>query len=130
LSKQAIGAPLKFSQITNIFYGSDAKKDLNLCKQSTYEYEIPADFNLTEVLSSSSGTIPLVHRAGSLPNLTLSLRIFDEGIINVKWTWQTQPAPLGYRKHFEVPDEVVNTTRGAFSGDALGRRISIRRSPF
>lgn len=82
------GAPLKFSQISNIFYGSASRSDINVCLQATYEYEIPAEFNLTSVLSSNSGNIPLVHKAGTLPNLTLSMRIFEEGIINVKWTWQ------------------------------------------
>ena len=78
---------LKFSKIQDIVYGSSKKNDLNMCQKAAYEYMIPAEYDLASVLSASSGTIPLVHKAGVLPNLNLTLRMFSEGIINVKWTW-------------------------------------------
>ena len=47
--------PMKFSMISNIFYGNSESKDLNVCEVSTYEYYIPADFDLvTGNISESS----------------------------------------------------------------------------
>ena len=130
LTTKSFGDKLKFSKISNIFYGSSTSGNLNLCRSVSYEYVIPEEFDLTKVLSSSNGTIPLMHKGGVLPNLTLSLRMFDEGIINVKWTWEQQPAPAGHRIHFEVPDDIVNTSRPTYKSDALGRHITIQRNPF
>ena len=78
---------LKFSTISNIFYGSSNKKDLKLCREIDYEYYIPEEFDLAPILQSNNGTIPLVHSAGALPPLNLFIRCYDEGIMNVNWSW-------------------------------------------
>lgn len=91
---------------------------------------IPQEFDIASVLSSNEGSIPLVHKAGVLPDLNLTLRIFEDGILNVKWTWNTDKLPSGKRRHFEVPHDIVDTSRPSKKGDALGRHITIQRNPF
>jgi alpha-glucosidase (family GH31 glycosyl hydrolase) len=120
---------IMFSKVQAIYYGTNGK-DLNLCRQSAYEYEIPQDFDLSAVLGSNNGTIPLVHRQGTLPNLSLSLRVYADGVINAKWSWQEQPSPKGKRAHFEVPNDIVDTSRPPRQGEQLGRFVTVQRSPF
>lgn len=60
-------SPMKFSMISNIFYGNSESKDLNVCEVSTYEYYIPADFDLASVLATNQGEIPLLHKGNVLP---------------------------------------------------------------
>lgn len=87
----SLNFPLKFSMISNIFYGSTLNKDLNLCKQSQFEYRLDPiyDDNATfaSILSKSEVSVRLIHKIGVLPDLNLTLRVFDEGIMNVRWTW-------------------------------------------
>jgi Galactose mutarotase-like len=58
------------------------------------------------------------------------MRMYATGIVNVKWTWMEQPSPKGKRQHFEVPNDIVDTSRPARQGDALGRHVTVQRSPF
>lgn len=75
--------PLKFSQISNIVYGTKGK-DVNLCRMDTYEYSIPAEFDLAKALDAYEASIPLVHEGGVLPKLTLKLKMWlPSNIINV-----------------------------------------------
>jgi hypothetical protein len=53
----------------------------------------------------------LIHKAGILPDLNFTVRMFDEGIVNVKWTWLN--ATNGKRQHAEVPDILVDTSRAS-----------------
>jgi hypothetical protein len=57
----------------------------------------------------------LMHKIGVLPDINITLRVFDEGIINVKWTWPQDTT--GKRRHFEIPETVVNTSRPSRGSD-------------
>jgi hypothetical protein len=65
---------------------------------------------------------------GALPDLNITLKVFDEGIINVRWTWPLET--VGKRRHFEIPETVVNTSRPSRSSDQIGRHVIIERNPF
>jgi hypothetical protein len=45
--------------------------------------------------------------AGVLDDVTLDLGFFDQGILNVRWSWRNQ---TGKRLTLKVPDTIVNTT--------------------
>jgi hypothetical protein len=64
-----------------------------------------------------------------LDNIELTLALFDQGIINVKWSWKNSD---GKRTVFKVPDELVNTTRRDVSGikDTLENFVNVTDSPF
>lgn len=118
---------LKFSQFGDVFYGKNGT-DLNLCKLEGFEYMVdPADD--LKSLANSEATIKLIHKEGALPDLKLYLRTFDEGIINVQWTYWTKPTQ-GKRQHLPVPDLLVNTTRSAKNASAIGNFVKITRNPF
>jgi hypothetical protein len=70
----------------------------------------------------------LIHKAGILPDLNFTVRMFDEGIVNVKWTWLN--ATNDKRQHPEVPDILVDTSRASPQGQAVGRHIIIQADPF
>jgi alpha-glucosidase (family GH31 glycosyl hydrolase) len=85
---------------------------------------------LTQELSKPEATFRLYHKTGVLPDLSLTLRVFDEGIINVKWTWpEDGTLPADKRKHFEIPTSVVNTTRASRVGDMVGKHVIIKTNP-
>jgi hypothetical protein len=56
--------------------------------------------------------------------------MFDRELINVKWTWANISTATGKRAHFEVPDEIANTSRSLPFGAKLGQYITIQRNPF
>lgn len=108
-----------FSQISTILYGN-SKKDLNLCMMKGYEYYIPETENLTLTLNSTNGSFILKHSQNVLPDLKVTIRMFDRELINVKWTWANDSTVIGKRAHFEVPDEIANTSRSLPFGAKLG----------
>ena len=69
---------------------------------------------LDKMLVQPSATMRLIHKAGILPDLNFTVRMFDEGIVNVKWTWLN--ATNGKRQHPEVPDILVDTSRASPQG--------------
>jgi hypothetical protein len=115
---------LKFSKLSHILYGSSANKELNLCRESAFQYFIPEEVNLVEALNRSESVITLEHKQGTLPKLNLTLRIFEDGILNVKWNWLEQ-FPKDKRVHYPVPDDIVDTSRPSKKGDVLSRYLSI-----
>jgi hypothetical protein len=68
--------------------------------------------------------------AGTLDNITVYVGIHDNGVINVKWTWQNESGHT--RQVFGVPQEIVNTTPKAarLIQDTLDKYIVIRDRPF
>ena len=73
----------------------------------------------------------LIHKAGLLPDLNLTLRVYDEGIVNVRWTWMS-PGTNNSRKQFEIPEVLVNTSHAprANGTDAIGKHVIIYNNPF
>ena len=126
-NKQSLDYPLKFSRISNIIYGSTQNKDLNLCSERHFEYMVDPVFDndtaFAEALSKPEVSMRLIHKMGALPDLNITLKVFDEGIINVRWTWPLDTT--GKRRHVEIPETVVNTTRPARSNDQSGRHVII-----
>jgi hypothetical protein len=119
---------LSFSDIVSIFYGKKGV-DLDLCDQSHYEYKLAPDTVLEKLLVKPSATMQLIHKGGVLPDLNLTVRIFDEGIINVKWTWW-DTANNKVRHHPEIPKLIVDTTRPTPAGQEIGRHVIITADPF
>ena len=101
---------ISFSQISNIFYGNNSK-DLNLCSRTHFQYKLAPETQLDKILGQPSATMRLIHKAGILPDLNFTVRMFDEGIVNVKWTWLN--ATNGKRQHPDVPDILVDTSRAS-----------------
>ena len=116
---QSLDYPLKFSKLSNIFYGSTKNKDLNLCSERHFEYRLDPIFDndtvFAEALKKPEVSMRLIHRIGILPDLNITLKVFDEGIINVRWTWPNDQDAK--RKQFEIPETVVNTSRPARAND-------------
>lgn len=42
---------------------------------------------VTPDISGSSAKIELYHTANLLPNINVTLRVLEGGIVNAKWTW-------------------------------------------
>jgi len=76
----------KFSQILNIYYGSSNNKDLNICNQHSFEYDIVGGV-VPDLSQAKSVHINLTHKAGTLDDITLYLGFHDSGIIHVQWAW-------------------------------------------
>ena len=57
------------------------------------------------------------------------MKIYEDGILNVRWTWE-EAHPEGKRPHYDVPNDFVNTSKPAKQGDILGRHVRITRMPF
>lgn len=61
-------------------------------------------------LKAPTAKIELEHMAGTLPNIEVSMRYLDQGIVNFKWTWVGGITPEGKRHAYEVPQDLINTT--------------------
>ena len=129
-------ADLKFSQIENIYYGSKAKGDLNLCSLDTaFQYKIisstyPYSENLTNITGVKNVTFELKYLGNAkLDNVKLTLGFFDQGILNLKWSWAD---PTGKRKVFPVPDEVVDTSERDLNNliDTLDKHVVVYNEPY
>ena len=118
---------LVFSKVSNIFYGQNSK-DLNLCNRTHYEYKLENGTDLNKLLVQPSASMILIHKGGILPDLNLTVRMFDEGIVNVKWTWAN--STNGRRQHPEIPEILVNTSRSSPESQAIGRHVIIQADPF
>lgn len=127
---------VKFSDIENIYYGSKAKGDLNLCsEQGIFDYRIVSSSNpnlgpTTNLTGLQVVTYELAYMgAAKLSNIVMSVGFFDSGIINVKWRWANS---TGKREIFKVPDDLVNTTARDLSHlvDTLDKQIVITDAPF
>jgi hypothetical protein len=118
---------LSFSKISNIFYGT-AGKDLDLCTRSNYEYKVENWAEVEKQLNTPQVSMNLTHKGGILPQVTLTVRMFSEGIVNVKWTWTS--SGNGRRQHPEIPDILVNSSKPSAQGQSVGRHIIIQQDPF
>ncbi len=120
VSPNSLDYPLKFSKLSNIFYGSSKNKDLNLCSQSHFEYMLDPAFDNETVFAAAlqqpQASFKLIHKQKALPDLNLTIRVFDEGIMNVRWTWANTTNGTK-RSHFEIPDVIVNTSRPSRGND-------------
>jgi|LauGreDrversion4_2_1035121.scaffolds.fasta_scaffold38232_7 hypothetical protein len=74
-----------------------------------YQYKIAPEINLEKALLEPSATLRLIHKGGILPDINFTVRMFDEGIVNVHWTWAS--TTNGKRQHPPVPDLLVDTSR-------------------
>lgn len=100
--------PLKFSDVANVYFGSSAKGDINLCDPLSYQYGIKG--GVLPDLTKSSATVILENIAGTSPDLKLTIGFIDTNIINVKWTYDGDKTPEGKRTPVEVPNDLVDTT--------------------
>lgn len=121
----------KFSDILNVYYSG--KGDLNMCTNASsqshsFNYNIDGGVipNLTD---AKQVQINLTHMAGTLDDLTLNLGFFDQGILNVRWSWRNS---TGKRYVTKVPDTLVNTTARDISAitETLSQYVEIRDKPF
>jgi hypothetical protein len=98
-----------------------------VCSGRNFEYILDPIFDndtaFAEALKKPEVSMRLIHKIGALPDLNITLRVFDEGIINVRWTWPQNQTEK--RQHFEIPDVVVNTSRAARGSDQIGRHVTI-----
>ena len=106
LTIKSAGAALKFSDILNIYYGSSNKGDLNVCNPHSFDYNIVGGLPVYAGLQSV--TMNLTHMAGTLDNINLTIGFFDQGIVNIKWTWMNQTTDK--RIPIEVPTSLIDTT--------------------
>jgi hypothetical protein len=67
-------------------------------------------------LQQPQASFKLIHKQKALPDLNLTIRVFDEGIMNVRWTWANTTNGTK-RSHFEIPDVIVNTSRPSRGND-------------
>ena len=75
----------------------------------------------------------LVHVPGTLPDINVTLRLLQNNIINVKWTWAKVNGsyPAGVKVPFEVPDEFITTENYPESQFAnLSQFVIINNAPF
>jgi hypothetical protein len=108
--KQALSitspTPLKFSQILNVYYGSSNKGDVNLCNVHSFDYNIEG--GVPAIAGLKTVTLNLTHMAKTLANVQMTIGFFDQGIINIRYTWDNQTqdkrVPLG------VPQSIIDTT--------------------
>ena len=124
---------LKFSDILNVYYGSQHDGDLNLCDPTSFQYKFQ---NTSEKyvpdLNATSATINLTHVAGVLPNITVQLRVVLTDIVNVKWSWQLDAngkIPAGYKQPAEVPNDLIDTDV-PLATTKLKDFITISNNPF
>jgi hypothetical protein len=101
----------KFSDILNIYYSGMG--DLNMCTNATapvsqhsFNYNIVGGV-IPNLTNTKQVQVNLTHMAGVLDDVTLDLGFFDQGILNVRWSWRNQ---TGKRLTLKVPDTIVNTT--------------------
>lgn len=78
-------AGLKIGDINNLYYGSTIKGDLNVCNKHSFDYNIVN--GLPDITGLQSISFNLTHMAGTLDNIIMYIGFYDQGIINVKWTW-------------------------------------------
>ena len=93
-----------------------------------YQYKIAPEINLEKALLEPSATLRLIHKGGILPDINFTVRMFDEGIVNVHWTWAS--TTNGKRQHPPVPDLLVDTSRPTPQGQAVGRHLIVQADPF
>lgn len=99
-----------------------------MCSSTNYEYMVHNWTDVERQLNSPEATMRLIHKAGVLPDLNLTVRMFSEGIVNVKWTWLN--TTNGKRQHPEIPDILVNSSKPSVQGQEIGRHIIIQQDPF
>jgi hypothetical protein len=115
----------KFNEILNVYYGK--KGDLNLCDPTTFQYRLAkgsAEPNLTQAITE----FDLEHVAGVLKNIHVTLRVIENDIVNIKWTWvkdQDGKYPEGYKIPAEVPDYIIGTTNKPLGKSKLSSFVSV-----
>lgn len=123
----------KFSDILNIYYSG--KGDVNLCTNASqsqqshsFNYNIEGGV-IPNLTNAKQVQVNLTHMAGTLDDVTLDLGFFDQGILNVRWTWRNK---TGKRHVTKVPDTLVNTTARDTSAitETLSQYVEIRDKPF
>ena len=124
---------IKFSDVLNVYYGSQRNGDLNLCDPTHLQYKFSNTTpGYAPLLNTSSVSFDLTHVAGILPEITVSLRVILTDIVNVKWSWKLDKdgkVPAGYRVPAEVPDELINTNV-PLASSPLSQFVSISNNPF
>jgi hypothetical protein len=65
---------------------------VNLCNNQThFQYYLDPIFDnatlFAETLAKSQASFRIIHKLAELPDLNVTIRVFDEGIMNVRWTW-------------------------------------------
>ena len=96
---------MKFSDFKQINYGSSAKKDLNLCKEETYQYHIK-DGNLPD-LTKGKASFVVAHNGGVLPDLNMTLRMVAINTVNIRWNFMP-PVPQGWEMPYQIPKDLIN----------------------
>jgi hypothetical protein len=121
-------APLTFGMLRSVNYGSSNNKDLNLCNPHSFDYNIEG--GLPDIKGLKTVSMKLTHMAGTLDPLRMTISLWDQGVINIRYTWDTQAAdkrvPLG------VPTTIVDSTPRDVSKiqDTLDQYITITDNPF
>jgi hypothetical protein len=119
------GKKVNFHNVHSIHFSEPG--EFNMCSPEHFRYEIEGGL-LPPLKNVSSIDIPLVHMAGVLKPITLTLRVLPGDIVNVKWTW-TDYAAAGKRKPYAVPNEYISTEDKVPFGD-LSKHVVISASPF
>lgn len=77
---------VKINQILNVFYGSQRNGDVNLCSETAFQYQI-VDGKMPN-LTLDSTEVELAKVGGGLPNILVKMRVLENSIVNVKWSWK------------------------------------------
>ncbi len=101
-------APTKFSDIHNVYFSGP--NDVNMCGNTNsshmFDYNIEGGV-IPNLTNAKAVSVNLTHMGKVLDPVTLHLSFFDQGIINVRWTWKNA---TGKRAVLKVPDMIVNST--------------------
>ena len=79
-------------------------------------------------LDSLETSFVIQHKAQTLPDLRATLRIVDDGMVNLKWTWATQTEDLTVP--YEVPSNLVDTRTRITEGPKLSQYLDVQYDPF
>lgn len=93
---------LSFSEFHSIHFGGE--NDVNICDSTQFAYKVVGEL---PDLSASTATFELEPVSNPLPNIMMTMRVIEGGIVNIKWTWKGQPE--NKRVPVEVPEEIVAT---------------------
>ncbi len=77
--------PVSFNKLRYIYFGSSSQNEPNLCSADVFKYKVdnPSDVDLTK----SAVSFGISHKPGTLPPLTVSVSLIDQGILNIQWTY-------------------------------------------
>lgn len=109
----------------SLHFGSSSENDLNLCSDLSYQYLIKG--GVLPELKSNFESFVISHQANTLPDLMVNISLLESEIVNIRWNFNEVPS--GWRKPYEVPQEIVSPP-GLDPYNTLNYYVNVTTNPF